>query len=339
MNNQEQLFKGELKEEYLREYFLELGYYVVRGIKYNYENFEITDIDLWLYSRPSPISRERINVDIKNKRTPQAIERIFWTKGLKEVLKLDNCIVATTDKRPSVRKFGQEQGVQVLDGNFLAKLNGSPHSTRMYEEELYILLQSNGKYNYRWKDIYENSKTRLLRGLDFSSSNETMRDIKLTIEEFIVNKQFRAGSGRLLYLLASHLLIIVDFILKDISFYDNQIKSEILIDGFKYGNIGREGLERTLDLALKLSDSSSSKGERIKALYEDIPVYILRDFFIKSENSKNLFRWAKEFETLGYDRLFCPPLEIPPALQSVLFMLLDFLNVDRKTFANYLEVP
>ena len=114
--------KGSIAEEALRQYFLSLGFFVVRSIPFKYKSFDITDIDLLLYSRKNTISRERINVDIKCKKTPQAIERIFWTKGLQEVLGLDNCIVATTDKRPATREFGSLHNVLVLDGNFLTIL-------------------------------------------------------------------------------------------------------------------------------------------------------------------------------------------------------------------------
>ena len=73
--------KGYQMEENLRNYFLEMGYFVVRGVKYNFKDTEGTDIDLFLYNRPTILSRERINVDIKNKKTPQAMERIFVAKG------------------------------------------------------------------------------------------------------------------------------------------------------------------------------------------------------------------------------------------------------------------
>jgi hypothetical protein len=81
--------KGETTEELLREYFTTLGYFSVRGIPYRYGNFDVTDIDIWLYSRPSPLTRERANVDIKRKKTPQALERIFWAKGVVNQQKWD----------------------------------------------------------------------------------------------------------------------------------------------------------------------------------------------------------------------------------------------------------
>src|SRR5205085_8304786 len=103
--------KGDDAEELLREYFLCLNYYVARGVHFTYGGEDITDVDLWLYQRQSPVSRQRINVDIKNKKTPQAIERILWARGLQATLGLDQCIVATTDNRPTVVDFGRDHNV------------------------------------------------------------------------------------------------------------------------------------------------------------------------------------------------------------------------------------
>ncbi len=76
-----QPLKGSVAEEALRNYFLSIGYYVARGIKFTFHRFDVTDVDLWLYARNSPLSRERICVDIKNKKTPQALERIFGQRA------------------------------------------------------------------------------------------------------------------------------------------------------------------------------------------------------------------------------------------------------------------
>ena len=65
MNNKRT--KGPMAEESLRNYFLSIGYYVVRGVKFKFRCFDVTDVDLWLYSRKTPLNRERACVDIKNK--------------------------------------------------------------------------------------------------------------------------------------------------------------------------------------------------------------------------------------------------------------------------------
>src|SRR5690349_18167138 len=125
MDIQPILRKGENMEELIRNYFLTLGYYVVRGVKYQYQGYDVTDVDLYLYGRSSSLTRERINVDIKNKKSPQAFERILFATGLKKLLGFDSCIVATTDKRPAVHEFGQAHETIILDGEFLAKITSS----------------------------------------------------------------------------------------------------------------------------------------------------------------------------------------------------------------------
>src|SRR5450830_1524922 len=158
-------------EEMLRQYFSSMGYYVVRGVPVRYHDFDVTDVDLWLYSRTSALTRQRTNVDIKNKKTPQAIERIFWAKGLCDILDLDGCIVATTDIRPDVRQFGVAHKIPVLDGNFLAKLQSNDKllEGRLTEEEFIGLADklSLGKLGGDWKGRYQDAKSRLLSDLNF----------------------------------------------------------------------------------------------------------------------------------------------------------------------------
>ncbi len=84
MGKQHPINKGYRMEESLRSYFLKTGYYVVRDVPFVYGGFDITDIDLWLYGRASSVSREITIVDAKNRRTPQAMERIFWVQGLRQ---------------------------------------------------------------------------------------------------------------------------------------------------------------------------------------------------------------------------------------------------------------
>jgi hypothetical protein len=120
--SESKIAKGEHAEESLRHYFLSLGYYVVRGVPFSYRGIEVTDVDLWLYLRSSSISRERACVDIKNRKTPQAIERVFWAKGLQQVLKLEKCIVATTDNRKEPVDFGALHNISVLSGDFIQRI-------------------------------------------------------------------------------------------------------------------------------------------------------------------------------------------------------------------------
>ena len=159
METQQNITKGELMEELIRNYFLNSGYYVVRGVKYRYEDNDITDVDIFLYGRSSSITRQRINIDIKNKKSPQAFERILWANGLRELLGFDSCIVATTDQRPVIHKFGQLHKTIILDGAFLARMRSNSFPNRLAEEEVTSKFAKHKSYktfgNKDWRHIYE----------------------------------------------------------------------------------------------------------------------------------------------------------------------------------------
>lgn len=337
MENKQTISKGELMEELLRNYFLNSGYYVVRGVKYQYEGLDITDVDLYLYGRSSSLARHRVNVDIKNKKSPQAFERILWANGLRELLSFDSCIVATTDQRPVIHSFGQKHNTIVLDGTFLSKLKSTSSSERLTEEELLNKISKYKSYksfnNKDWRFIYELSKSKLLTEQDFSGFNAELGYLGYFIEKVLTDEQKREDAVRMTYLILSHILITIDFILKDIAFLDTNNKEKKLSDGFKFGNLGKDGVDKIISIAVQISGEKSASSF-LKAL-ENIPTDILRDFFSKNENSRNLFNWAKEFERLGYNRQFINPENIESPLKGTLSVMLDFFGIERK---NYFEL-
>ena len=326
--------KGGKMEELLRNYFLELGFYVVRGLKYKYQGFDITDVDLFLYNRPTIVTRERINVDIKNKKTPAAIERIFWAAGLRDALRFDNCIVATTDKRPSVREFGLKNNVTVLDGSLLSKLQNKVNENRFTEEEFLNLLvdNSNGKLVDDWRKKYEEAKSQLLIEMDFSGCNSKLRTIKHLFESVLTNPIRREIATRLIYVNISHLLIILDYLNKETAFLDHPDKLKKLEEGLKYGNLGQDGISRTVNLAVKLTGQKGQIEKMVKQVYDRIPIVVLTEFIAKAEVSKSLFKMAKEFEANGYARTFVNPNSLTNELQSVIAVLLDFNEQKKKKF-------
>jgi hypothetical protein len=332
MKTQVTLFKGELSEEHLRNYFLDLGYFVARGVKFKYEGNDVTDVDLFLYGRVSILSREKINVDAKNKKSPQVFERILWANGLKDLLQFDSCVVATTDKRETVRSFGLLHKTQVLDGTFLSKLKSTNISHRLSEEELLLITS---KYrspknlgNKDWKSIYEKSKSGLLTEMDFSGFNETLNTLSYFLEVFLTDVQKKDVALRMIYILLSHLLLIIDFILKDIAFLEADSKGKKLLDGFTYGNLGRKGIDEMLQIGATIFGSAPP--ERITKSLENFKTTILSDYFGKNDTIKHVFFSAKEFERLGFNRQLVYPANLEPSLKGTLAVVLDFFDFDRK---------
>lgn len=339
MEKQNQLMKGEAMEEHLRNYFNGSGYYVVRGVKFRYEGNDITDVDIYLYGRSSSLTRQRINIDIKNKKTPQAFERILWANGLQKLLNFDSCIVATTDKRSVVHSFGQLHKTTVLDGAFLSKLLTNKLPDRLVEEELLSQLakvRSNKRFNKDWRTIYEMSKSRLLNEQDYSGLNSTLNVLEYFIQKSLSDEQRKEIATRMMYIIMSHILIIMDFILKDIAFLEQVDREKKLSDGLKFGNLGKDGVDKIISMAVHISGSKSASS--FMNSLDNIPIDILKNFFSKNENTRNLFSWAREFEWLGYSKKFINPEQIETHLKSVISVMLDFFKFERrKFFGNYIQ--
>lgn len=323
-----ELEKGELMEERLRAYFMDLGYYVLRGTKYKYQDVEVTDIDLWIYHRSTPISRERINVDIKNKnKGAAAVERIIVAKGIMNILGFDRCIVATTDKRPDVIEFGKQHGVVVLNGNFLARL-GKVRAERYTEEDITNLLRDEyAKITKNWFSNNERAKSRLLQNLDFATANYLIDEVGDILAQIHAVPSKQENFIRLLYLYLSYLCICVDFILKDYAYIELKDKQRNLDRGFRYGAVEDASIKSRLDLMAKENGKSVMA---IKALMDALPVNILVEFLSKSESFKNVFKWAIEFESNAYNKSLSKPSMLNPELKGIIGLFCDYSKVDRK---------
>jgi hypothetical protein len=341
MKKQSSPNKGHEMEERLRAYFLTAGYYVIRGVPFVYESFDITDIDLWLYGRSSSVSREITIVDIKNKKTPQAIERIFWVQGLKLALKATNSIVATTDKRQEVKDFGKELGVLVLDGAFLAKLdkpNGA-NTQRFSEEEFFNKIDeySLSKLDGNWRGRVQLCKSLLAKGLSFDNCNEWILHGNFFAEQVITKPCQREIALRCLYLICSFIAISVDYLLREFSFLEQSERNTLIKNGFTYGSKGSTGMEKILNVAMKLVEQHAKDGIAISKQVklsvdnqlESLNTKILGEFFSRSDVAKTLFVVAKEFENLAMQRVFSQHTFASLELRSFLLCLFDYWGIDR----------
>jgi hypothetical protein len=328
--------KGAAAEEALRNYFLSIGYYVVRGVKFTYNRFDVTDVDLWLYSRNSPLSRERVCVDIKNKKTPQALERIFWAKGLQTVLDLDSCIVATTDTRPDVSEFGLKHDVKVLDGKFLSRLTKSPrsHMDRISEEAFLSDLENGslGQLGGDWRGRYEASKSRLLHSLNFDGCNAWLEDINYLLSQIASGIE----TWRLLYASCSHLLIAVDFILREFVTADQEQRRQVIERGIRYGVSGQAFTENVGRMAAALVESvaaqpglSETLQRELRAQAASVKADLLAEFFSKTAGA-SLFEIALAFEEVAFSPQVAKPSAMPTTSQAVIGVLADFCGIDRK---------
>ena len=336
-----QLLKGPAAEETLRNYFLSIGYFVVRGCKFRFNRFDVTDVDLWLYGRNSPLSRERLNVDIKSKKTPQALERIFWAKGLQSVLDLDGCIVATNDLRPDVREFGLQHQVKVLDGRFLGRLtkSGRSHLERITEEQFVAELEqaSLGKLGGDWKGRYEASKSRVLDSMTFDGCNAWLDDMDYFFGQVESLPSGAAPAWRMVYSTSAYFLISVDFILREHVAAEHEQRRTLLDSGFRYGTAGKSFTEKVGRMAAALVDSVISQpgvAESIERELIDqaasVRAELLAEYFSKAATQSGLFEAARELEAAAFAIQVPLPSTMTTGAQSLLGVFADFFGLDRK---------
>lgn len=338
MTNQQSLFKGERLEEDLRSYFIESGYYVLRGVNLDFKDHSITDIDLFLYSKVGATVRNRLNVDIKNKARPQGFERILWANGLTKILRLDGTIVATTDKRPVLKEFGRLHDTTVIDGDFLRSLRDRPFAegaaaNRLVEEDLLSRFRQIRTYDpsgpKNWEAIYKESKSRLIGSYDFASLNNGVFDLGLFLQLIITDQKNRDTAVRMVYLVMSHTLIIADYILKEFAFESSTEKVRLISDGINFGDLGPLGAEKIFRFAEIATQTRLTTDMRNRML--DPRATHLIEFFQKNETARNLFKWAKDFEALGFAIKLPLPHEIDPVLRGVIAVFLDYFELQRKS--------
>ncbi|WP_369434152.1 hypothetical protein [Psychromonas sp. MME1] len=339
------LSKGFEMEEQLRNYFMQSGYFVVRGVPFAYKGFDVTDIDLWLYSRESSLTRNITIVDVKNKKTPQAIERIFWAKGLAQAVNAQNVIVATTERRKEVKEFGQDLDVLVLDGVFLSKLSKSEGflKNRFSDEEFFDSIEkySLSKLDGDWKGQMVKCKSLLTKGISFDSCNQWLEVSRYFAEQILTKPSQVDVALRCFYYSLSLFSIGVDFILKELSFLDHDERISKLIEGFTYGAKGLNGVTKMLSLSLSLVEQFAAEGKaissqvrsKIMADFESLPTGIIGEYFAKSDVGKILFPVAKELEGLAMNRQFRNHLESSLELRGMLGCLLDCWEINRKEFS------
>lgn len=337
--------KGQKLEEILRIYFLKSGYYVARGVLFKYKSFDITDIDLWLYNRTSSVSREISIVDVKNKKTPLAIERIFWVKGLQLAVKATNALVATTDKRPDVKEFGKDMGVFVLDGSFLNKINKFEKylDFRILDEDLYAMIDnySLGKLDGDWKGKLIESQSLLALGLNFDNVNKLIENAHFFVEHILTKPSQKEVALRCFYRICSYISINVDYLQRDLSFLEDiDARKKAFIEGFRYGEKGEKNIKQIIDMSLSFVEQYSDNGKvtanqaryNINKQLEDIQTDILAEYFSKYEVLQSIFNTAILFEEMAMKKEFINHVNSPVEIKGLIGVLLDFYSIDRVDF-------
>jgi hypothetical protein len=341
--------KGPALEELLRAYFLRGGFFAVRAVPFQHFGEDLTDVDIWLYERPTGSSRRRLIVDAKSKTKPKAIERLFWTKGLAELLDVDGAYIATTDARPLLREFGRKLGLLVLDGADLKRIQRSEKiifPERLSEEQFIDKIKSIDKIrrNKNIEAVFHDIKASLLDQFGPATVNRSLEYFSFCAEQLTLvhlNSNSAEVFVRLSYLSAAIVALSLDFIGSEISFRTADERRSAFENVIRFGNLDEDSGLAQVRLATALIEKYVPNGEAISSsvtvgLKKDlsiIPADIIGEYIVNHMKLDDLFKMAKKMEFSSYLREIRSFDELDIDARSFLAVLLDFSRVDRMKFA------
>lgn len=331
--------KGALLEELVRAYFARQGFFVLRSVPYRFDGEDVTDIDVWIYSRQAASARIRAIVDIKNKRSPKAFERILWVKGIQSALNCDRAIIATTDANPKVARFAQSQQIQVLSKGFLERLEKKlSRDDRLTLEEFAVAVQKYPahKQDGDWLRIIGEAKSAVACMGGFPAFNRAMFAFRFFGERAEVRLQHRDVALRCALQAASLACIALDAGLERTVFEDGDRRFASVIEGINYGDDGDGRVLASVKSALSVLTEGLPNGRTIAAqaqqhLEQELAALradIVAEHFAREHNAQHLFAVAKELDEAAHARAWNSS-ELSLEARSVLGVFADFVGIKR----------
>ncbi|MBK3479766.1 hypothetical protein JJD66_27165 [Pseudomonas sp. MF6751] len=330
--------KGPLLEELVRAYFSKQGFYAIRSVPFSFEGNDVTDIDVWLYSRQTASVRIKAIVDVKNKRSPKAYERILWVKGLQSILKCDRAIIATTDENPGLAKFAHENNISVLSKGFLDRLDKKINvDARLSIEEFNLAIQEN--YNHKhdgdWIKVLSDTKSALASLGSFTAFNKAMMAFHFFADRMEVRSQYSNQLQRCLLSAASLACIALDGALEKLTFQDAVFRFEGVKDGITYGDSDGK-FRQSLELAFRAISENVINGktlasqakENINQELSKIRADLIGEYFAREHNAQSLFSAAKELDEKAFAKESAA-VELSIEARSILGVFADFVRVKR----------
>lgn len=339
--------KGPETEEVVRSYFLAAGFFVVRGVKLRNGGDELTDIDLWLYERSATLARRRIIIDIKDNAQPKAAERLFFVKGLAEIIQVEATGVATSDSRRSLRELARKHNVLWIDNADLQRLKSSERlsvSSRITDEMLNELISQvdTSRSSRNVRDAFMSIKSSVADRFGPSCAN-TATDgahffAKLAIEAH-PNSLPAQVFTRLTYFSSAVAAAALDFSSGETALRPNVERLASLTSAIRFGEDARGTADqlRWTEAAIRdYAPNGAGLAEVVRNGFNEalrsIPAESLAEVVVKMANTDRLFKAARNLEQAAYTTDLETFDELTVEAKSFLGAILDFIGIDREIF-------
>lgn len=334
------LAKGAGLEELARAYFARQGFVAIRSVSIQFEDEEVTDIDVWLYGRQGGGVRTRDLVDVKDKRSPKAFERVMWARGMQLALGCDRAFVTTTDNSQKVVRFAHQQKVSLLTAAYLRNWASEDIlKDRLSLEELNgnILLFSSHKQDGDWIRQIAAAKSAVVSLAPFPAFNKAITSFRFFSDRAATRPQHREQALRGAYLSASLACVALDAALEKLTFEPQNVRHNMLYAGVTYGDAGDSRVKNSIDTVLSVISKGVNNGrviarqagDALDQMFSSVRAGIIAEFFSKDQNSSLLFSVARELEARAHARNRVEMINLSIEAKAVLGVFADFIGVKR----------
>lgn len=332
--------KGAPLEELVREYTARQGFFALRSVLLRFEEEEVTDIDVWAYGRQAASTRTRTLIDVKEKRSPKAFERILWVRGMQLALGCDRAVVATTDNSAKVARFAQVQKVALLSRRFLDRLHGKVDlSKRLSMEDFSDLIRKNPnqKQDGDWVRQIAEVKSAVVSLPGYPAFNKAMAVFRFFAERAETRPQHKEQALRCAYFAAAIACIALDSALEAVVYEENDARFEAIRVGVTYGDTGDARVQKSIGTVLSVIGVGMENGRAVvrqvetalHKMFESVRADVIAEYFAKEHNAAPLFATGKELEDLAH-RVDASELQVlSTEAKSILGIFADFTQVQR----------
>jgi hypothetical protein len=344
--------KGFETEEVVRSYFLGAGFFVVRGVKLRNGGDDLTDIDLWLYERSATLARRRIIIDIKDNDQPKAAERLFFVKGLAEMIQVEATGIATSDSRRSLRDLARKHNVLWIDNADLQRLKASEKltvSSRISDEEFYALISDvdASRSSREIRDAFGIVKSSVADRFGPSCANIAIDGAQSFAKRAIEahpNSVAAQVFSRLTYFCTAIAAAALDFASGETGLRPHSERLAYLTKAIRFGE-DAQGTEDKLRWAEAAIRDFAPNGQGVAEVFrsrfnqalQSVPAEGLAEVVAKMSNSDRLFNAARDLENAAYASQTATFDALSLEAKSLLGAVLDFVGVGRAAFASSWE--
>ncbi|WP_227340117.1 hypothetical protein [Sphingopyxis sp. P8] len=335
------LAKGAGLEELARAYFARQGFVALRSVSIQFEEEEVTDVDVWLYGRQGGGIRTRALVDVKDKKSPKAFERIMWARGMQLALSCDRAVVTTTDTNAKVTRFAQHQKVALLTAAYLRHWAGDDDilKERLSLEELTASIQSYGghKQDGDWLKQIAAAKSGVVSLAPYPAFNRAIASFRFFAERAATRPQHREQALRGAFLSAALACMALDAALERLTFEEPKARYRLLYAGVTYGDSGDNRVQGSIDTVLSVISRGVKNGralarqtsDALEEMFAEVRAEIIAEFFAKEQNSALLFPIARELESRAHARAREGLIGLSIEAKSIIGVFADFVGAKR----------